>query len=99
MARNADVNALAKDRTSPLHLAAFNGCKDCTEMLIKHGAKVNLKDNDGWNPLHCAALGGSAKCVEFLIKHDADVEAETSLDAIDQDRGKRKAGQRVDSSK
>ena len=37
-----------------LHAAAFFGCTEIIELLLKHGAHVNAKDNLWLTPLHRA---------------------------------------------
>lgn len=59
----ADVNCQAKDRATPLLIAAQEGHLDCVKLLLTAGADPNLYCNeDNWQlPIHAAAEMGHAK--------------------------------------
>jgi ankyrin repeat protein len=57
------------DKLTPLHLAAAEGNKDLTEILLTSKADVNALDGNGWTPLHLAAIGGYNDIVELLRQH------------------------------
>ncbi|RLW07019.1 hypothetical protein DV515_00004269 [Chloebia gouldiae] len=65
----ADVNCQAKDRATPLLIAAQEGHLDCVKLLLTAGADPNLYCNeDNWQlPIHAAAEMGHAKILELLI--------------------------------
>jgi ankyrin repeat protein len=65
--------------------AAFWGCLEVAEMLLRHGADVNAKAGRGVIPLHEAARMKHLELARLLLKHGADVNAkddrgETPLD-------------------
>ncbi len=68
-----DVDAKDTNGWTPLHLAALNGQKETTEILIAEGADVNTGDKI--TPLHYAAQYGEMEIVELLISKGADVNA------------------------
>jgi ankyrin repeat protein len=46
----ADVNCLAKDKSTPLHLAAASGNDDMIKLLLAYGASTNIRNRDGFVP-------------------------------------------------
>jgi len=64
----ADVNAKARDATTPLHLAALKGQKEIAELLIAEGANVNAKGTGGRTPLNTAIIFGRKEIAEIRIK-------------------------------
>ncbi len=66
LAAGADVNAKARDATTPLHLAALKGQKEIAELLIAEDANVNAKDDDGTTPLDMA---DDKETADLLRKH------------------------------
>ena len=55
----ANVNAMAKDGQTPLHLAAHEGYGDVVTALLAAGADVNARyKEDGGTPLHAATQLG-----------------------------------------
>ena len=65
LAAGADVNAKARDATTPLHLAALKGQKEIAELLIAKGADVNAVGDLGRTPLDLAY----AETADLLRKH------------------------------
>jgi ankyrin repeat protein len=45
--------------STPLDVAALEGCIDVVKLLIAHGARPGAKDEAGWTPLHMVAWCGS----------------------------------------
>ena len=65
---------------SPLHRAAFGGCKSTAEALIKADPQVvRAVDFMRNTPLHAAAFAGHEEIVMLLLKSGADV---TAADAV-----------------
>ena len=54
--KGADVNAVGKSETTPLHLAAYWDHKDIAELLINNGADVNAEGKQGETPFDSASL-------------------------------------------
>ncbi|CAH3150822.1 unnamed protein product [Porites lobata] len=76
----ADVNACAKNKGTPLMIAAENGHINAVTTLVKCGAYVDLKDKDGQTALHYALMyspHASIEVLNCLIKNEADVNAFT----------------------
>jgi ankyrin repeat protein len=78
--RNANVNAPAKNKWTPLHWAAFNGRLEITRLLLDHGANTNVGNDYGETPLHLvsASKNDSQHCVgitSLLLKCAADTNA------------------------
>ena len=68
LAAGADVNAKARDATTPLHLAALKGQKEIAELLIAEGANVNAKGTGDRTPLNTAIIFGRKETAEIRIK-------------------------------
>lgn len=78
--KNVNVNALALDGITPLHLATLQGHSDIVQILLKHGANPNLKaDLDQWTPILVAAKRGFTDICEMLIKAGANVNNVSTL--------------------
>uniref|UniRef100_A0A0G4FQ48 Uncharacterized protein n=1 Tax=Chromera velia CCMP2878 TaxID=1169474 RepID=A0A0G4FQ48_9ALVE len=54
VAAGADVNAVASDNTSPLHMASQYAAPDMVEFLLNNGANIHLVDVQGATALHLA---------------------------------------------
>jgi len=67
--------AIAYLGMTPLHVTAWFGHKELTELLLAKGADVNAMADGGLTPLHTAALGGYKEIAELLIAKGADVNA------------------------
>lgn len=57
--KGANVNAIAKDNTTPLDFAASTGNPNMVQLLLDSGAgyNINLKDSTGDTPIMYAAQG------------------------------------------
>ena len=65
----------ADDRSTALHIAAWEGHKGVVEQLMKAGADVDkARAGDGCAPLYTAAEEGHEGAVEQLLKAGADVD-------------------------
>ena len=58
----ATINAVDDERNSALHLAAWNGSKDCVALLLAAGAAPNLKNKDKKTPKMLAAESPNPSC-------------------------------------
>ncbi|XP_066445393.1 serine/threonine-protein kinase TNNI3K-like [Eleutherodactylus coqui] len=62
------------DGSTLLHVAAYYGEEECTEMLLNYGADVNWKDDDGNTTLHMVCYGEPGQptrmdCLQLLLTH------------------------------
>jgi ankyrin repeat protein len=74
----AEANARSGDGWTPLHLAAFFGRREATDLLLACGASVAAVSGgqERNQPLHAALAGaGDAAVVKALVAHGADVNA------------------------
>ena len=69
-----DVNAVNKERETPLHRAVEKGMKELTAMLLRMGARANARSASGETPLHLAALHADPIFTELLLAAGADVK-------------------------
>ena len=79
----ADVNAQARDRRTPLHVASYYGKLEIVRLLLDRGAKVNAVDDWGDTPLHdvsrneCDFEDTGVGIARLLLEHGADVDAKS----------------------
>jgi ankyrin repeat protein len=73
----ADVNAVAYDGWTALHLAAFFGHFDAAEVLLDAGADVHAVSHNSLKntPLHAAAAGKHSEVALLLIERGANPAA------------------------
>jgi ankyrin repeat protein len=71
------VNSFSADGWTPLHLAAFFGCRDCIQALLDAGAKLNERSKNAMQnmPLHAAAAGRHSGIVRILLERGSWVNA------------------------
>jgi len=70
----ADVNAQAKDGSTPLHEASRFGTAKTARLLLEHGASVEVKDAQGRTPIQVASTSRNAEVMELLLEHGAKWE-------------------------
>ncbi|XP_058125302.1 transient receptor potential channel pyrexia-like [Anopheles ziemanni] len=79
IAHGADVNALERNGTNPIHLAADLGHTQCLAALLESPvADPNVRIQQGdkqMTALHLAADEGNLECVTLLLAKGADVRA------------------------
>ena len=68
-----DVNAIDKNKDTPLHLASRYGKLELVKLLIEHGADMNVKNNYGKTPLHWAIKNNNLEMAKLLVENGADV--------------------------
>lgn len=79
IAGGADVQALDKERSTPLHYAAMSPRPDLARAILETGAKVNAQNSAGLTPLHNAALFASPETVAYLLEQGAEPEGRSAL--------------------
>jgi ankyrin repeat protein len=70
----ANIEAQAENKQTPLHAAAKAGDIENILKLIKSGAKIEARDKDGRTPLHLATTTNIA-AVKALIQNNAKIFA------------------------
>lgn len=75
LAGGANVNARAKDGSTPLHVAAASGDAAAIRALLTGGANVDARAKDESTPLHHAARFGKMASVRALLAGGADADA------------------------
>jgi len=75
LAAGTKVDVKHDDGWTPLQLAAGEGQKEITELLIEKNADVNAMTEDGLTALFAAILGAHKEIAELLIEKGADVNA------------------------
>lgn len=77
----ANVNAVNKYSTTPLHSCCIEGLSDCAVFLLENGADFTLKSGKAAKAstaLHFAAEYGWASIVQLLLKQGADSQVVNS---------------------
>lgn len=69
LAKDADVNAKAKDGQTALMLAVYNGHIKIVQALLAKGADVNIQNNNGETALMFAAYNSHIEIVNLLEKY------------------------------
>lgn len=69
--RGADVNALCPKGDGPLHLAAFHGLPEITNILIKYKGKMDLRNSEGKVPLDAAHDQSQMAVMQILLDSGA----------------------------
>lgn len=67
LVHGADVNAMTRDRLTPLHIAALYDLKDIAELLLQNNADIDAKDYEGMTPLQIAERRKYGSHVDVLI--------------------------------
>jgi cytohesin len=93
----ADPNIQQQDGDTPLHVAAFRGDVEATQLLLSYGAKVDIKNylvsprKFGKTALHYATEGDFLPVVEALLEAGASADVrdkvKSELERTQADRG------------
>lgn len=70
--KNADINALDKQKSTPLHVASSCGRAEFAALLLAQGVEVHLRDCLGQTALHDAARSGHVGVTEMLLEARTD---------------------------
>ena len=60
-------------------IAAANGQKKMTQLLIHSGARLTARDVNGFTTLHWAAFKGMPNIVELLISKEVDIDSQSKF--------------------
>ena len=80
--RDVDVNALDKDRNTPLHSASCLRRLEIVRVLLDNGAKVGSENDRALTPLHLVSKGGywfqddGPGVTKLLLERGADMHAQ-----------------------
>jgi uncharacterized protein len=72
------MKAHSSDGWTPLHLAAFFGCKELADELLDRNADIEARSTNSMKntPLHAATAGRRAEMVRLLLERGADANAQ-----------------------
>lgn len=83
--KDININATDKNKTTPLHYAAFYSHRGCVATLLEHAKEnfkvdicevmLNARDKEGSTPLHKAAFKGDQSIVQLFLEAGADIDA------------------------
>ena len=59
---------------TPLHIAAYHGDADITEILLNHGADLNAAEGADYDVLDVALTKGHAQICRILLKYGATID-------------------------
>ena len=80
--RDVDVNALDKDRNTPLHTASCLGRLEIARVLLDRGATVGSENDRAQTPLHLVSQGSywfqddGPGVTKLLLERGADIDAQ-----------------------
>ena len=80
--RDVDVNALDKDRNTPLHSASYLGKLEIARVLLEQGAKAGSENDRAQTPLHLVSQGSywfqddGPGVTKLLLERGADMHAQ-----------------------
>ena len=60
------------DGVLPILIASKDGCAECLQLLIDHGAEIDVHDKNGLSPLELAVREGQFDCAQILISAGAN---------------------------
>lgn len=76
----ADINAVARNGKTPLHLSVESGCVNIVKRLLIYkpeNVSCNSGVDEGYTPLHTAAKESKEEIIELLLKYGVHINAIT----------------------
>ena len=70
--KNNATNIQDYSGDTPLHMSAFKGFTNISQLLIDSGCEINGRNKSGKTPLHSAVVGKNVADIELLLKNNAD---------------------------
>ncbi|XP_071115744.1 putative ankyrin repeat protein RF_0381 [Haliotis cracherodii] len=91
----ANINAMDKDKMTPVMFAASSGHREVFDLLVRKGANLSLSDVTGDNILHLACNGENVDIVKYVLtqnivdinSRDADEWTPVMATAYNGDKG------------
>jgi len=79
--RGADISAVDKDGSTPLHFASEYGHEAVARLLLDKGANIAAANKYGRTSLHTASLYGMEAVARMLLDNGADISAANNIAA------------------
>jgi len=73
VAMGEDINVMADNGESPLHVASGSGNVATVQYLCEHGAILDCQDNNGNTALHVAVSNGHLDATRILVEEGANL--------------------------
>ena len=85
IAETSIISQLLRDKSTPLHIAAYFDRVAKIEQLLEEGAALGARDKNGATALHIAAKRGNLGAVQSLILHARQGTREMKVDVQEDD--------------
>lgn len=69
----AHINLCAKNGTSPLYMACYDGYDSTVQLLLSKLAQIEVSVEDGTTPLHVACQNGHDITVQYLLNNGVQI--------------------------
>jgi len=70
----SNINAIDKEKVTPLHIASLCGNTGTIRLLLKKGANSRAEDCRKQDPFYWAAYNGQVKKIQILKRHDPNYD-------------------------